>query len=345
LTSICGLRQLPVKQEPDVTATPSPNKGPKAIPKASHVLISSMKDEGPFVLEWVAHHLVLGFDRICVASNDCRDGTDRLLQALAVEGFLSHVPNVVPEAEIPQHAGYDRIRRTQGIDAADWLMMLDADEFLNVHIGENLVSDLTGWADPDIDVIALSAMTFSDAPHRNWQPGPVCPMFTTRLPLRHKANAAIKSLTRAPARFKGIHNHHMVGWRGPGLVQVLRGDGVRFELPPDVPIWKRLRNLPQDLISHRLAQYNHYAIKTWDSFQLRRARGRGAVAVTNAETERHTEAYFAERSQGEAQDSSISRYAPQVAALMAEMLTHPKIARRQAEAEAAYAALVQPYRR
>jgi hypothetical protein len=137
----------------------------------------------------------------------------------------------------------------------------------------------------------------------------------------------------------------MVGWRGPGLVQVMRGDGVRFELPVDVPIWKRLRNLPHDLISHRLAQYNHYAIKTWDSFQLRRARGRGAVAVTDAETQRHTDAYFAERSTGEAQDNSISRYAPQVGALMAEMLAHPKIAMRQAEAEAAYGTLVSPYRR
>lgn len=311
----------------------------------THVLISSMKDEGPFVLEWVAHHLVLGFDRICVASNDCRDGTDRLLHALAVEGFIAHVPNVLKEGDIPQHAGYDRIRRREGIDAADWLMMLDADEFLNVHVGGNRVGDLTGWAEADIDVIALSAMTFTDAPEVNWRAGPVCPMFTTRLPLRHKANAAIKSLTRNPSRFKGIHNHHMVGWRGPGLVQVMRGDGVRFELPVDVPIWKRLRNLPHDLISHRLAQYNHYAIKTWDSFQLRRARGRGAVAVTDAETQRHTDAYFAERSTGDAQDNSISRYAPQVGALMAEMLAHPKIAMRQAEAEAAYGILVSPYRR
>lgn len=311
----------------------------------THILISSMKDEGPFALEWVAHHLVLGFDRICVASNDCRDGTDRLLHALAVEGYIAHVPNVLKAGDIPQHAGYDRIRAREGIDAADWLMMLDADEFLNVHVGDNRVSDLTAWADADIDVIALSAMTFSDAPETNWRAGPVCPMFTTRLPLRHKANAAIKSLTRNPARFRGIHNHHMVGWKGKGLVQVMRGDGARFELAPDLPIWKQLRNLPRDLISHRLAQYNHYAVKTWDSFQLRRARGRGAVAETTDETQRHTEAYFAERTAGEAQDETILRYAPQVADMMAQMLSHPRIAQAQAGAEAAYAALTAPFRR
>ena len=48
-----------------------------------HVLLSSMKDEGPFVLEFVAHHRVLGFDAIHIASNDCTDGTDLLLDVLA----------------------------------------------------------------------------------------------------------------------------------------------------------------------------------------------------------------------------------------------------------------------
>lgn len=39
-----------------------------------HALMSCVKDEGPFVVEFVAHHLVLGFDRIMMASNDCSDG-------------------------------------------------------------------------------------------------------------------------------------------------------------------------------------------------------------------------------------------------------------------------------
>ena len=67
--------------------------------------------------------------------------------------------------------------------------------------------------------------------------------------------------------------------------------------------------------------------------------------MTNDETQRHNEDYFAERSTGEAQEDSIARYAPQVADLMAEMLAHPRIARRQSETEATYAALVAPYRR
>ena len=313
--------------------------------QARHVLISSVKDEGPFLLEWVAHHRVLGFDQIFIASNDCRDGTDRLLAALDVAGFITHVPNKVAPSQIPQHSGYDRIRRDHDIDSADWLMMLDADEFLNVHVGDHRVQDLTRWADPDIDVIALCAMGFTDAPQINWQPGRVCALFPTAVAVDHKANGAVKTLTRQPSRFKGIHNHHMVGWQGEGAVQVLRGDGTRFALPGSVPIWKKLRNLPQRDISHRLAQYNHYAVKTWDSFMLRKDRGRGAVPSSVTDRARHTEAYFAQNSQGSGPEPSILRYAAEVEAMMAEMLTHRKVLRRQQDTEAAYAALAAPYRR
>lgn len=304
------------------------------------MLISSVKDEGPFLLEWIAHHLVLGFDRICVASNDCRDGSDRLLAALDRAGYILHVPNIVQPGDIPQHAGYDKIRATHAIDDADWLMMLDADEFLNVHVGDNKVADLTARADADIDVIALNGMFFTGAPQVNWQAGPVCPLFVNRVALRHKANAALKTLTRDPGRFKGIHNHHMVGYRGKRPLRVLWGDGVCADLARDLPIWKQLRNGPLRQISHRLAQYNHYGVKTWDSFQLRRDRGRGAVAEMTPEKQRHTEDYFAERSVVDGQDQTIARYAPEVAALMQLMLQDAEISACQQDCDRLYADLL-----
>lgn len=312
---------------------------------ARHVLISSMKDEGPFILEWVAHHLVTGFDAIYVASNDCSDGSDRLLAALDAAGYIHHVPNVLAPGDIPQHAGYARIRRKHDIDSADWLMMLDADEFLNVHIGSGHVRDLTDWADADVDVIALCGMGFTDAPLLNWQPGRVCAQFTHRLALNHKSNGTIKSLTRGPSRFKTIHNHSMVGWRGDRDLQVMRGDGTRFLVPPNVPLWKCLRHFAPRDITHRLAHFNHYAVKTYDAFMLRGLRGRGAVALGPDALARHTPDYFAARNVADGIDTSIDRYRPAVEALLAEMLAVQKIRRRQRDVETSYAARAAPYRR
>jgi hypothetical protein len=310
-----------------------------------HVLISNMKNEGPFVLEWVAHHLVLGFDQIIVASNDCTDGTDRLLAALAEAGFIAHVPNLVKPGEIPQHAGYARIRQSHDIDGADWLMMLDADEFLNVHLGAGRVADLTARAGAGVDVIALNGMFFAPEPEVNWRAGRVCQMFQARLALNHKANIALKTLTRHPARFKEIHNHSLVNLRRKAALRVLWGDGTETLTEAEVPLWKQLRNGKAGEVSHRLAQYNHYGVKTWDSFMLRRLRGRGAVATTTEENARHTEAYFAERNQPDAQDASILRYAAEVEAKLEAMLGVDKIRRRQRKAEKLYGEMVAPFRR
>ena len=311
----------------------------------THTLISSIKDEGPFLLEWVAHHRVLGFDRICIASNDCRDGSEALLDAMAAAGFIDHVPNIVAPGEIPQHSGYEAIRARLPIDATDWLLVLDADEFLNIHVGAGLVGDLTDRAD-GCDIISLHAMCFADKPQVNWQPGRVCAQFPWRLALTHKANKAMKSLTRNPARFRGIHNHSLVGFKGRAHdLTVLEGDGTRHALLDGTPLWQQLRNGPVHDGSHRLAHYNHYAVKTWDSFALRRERGRGAVAVTDDTTIRHTDAYFRDRTTPDAQDTSIARYEARVVALMDDMLQDAAVARCHRACEDTYARLAAPHRR
>lgn len=314
-----------------------------------HTLITSMRDEGPFILEWVAHHLVLGFDRIVIGSNDCRDGSDALLSALARQGVIEHLENRVPPGEIPQHAAYMAMRQELDIDDTDWLMVLDADEFLNVQVGNHRVADLTDRAEQAggrADIISLHAMCFTAEPEINWQPGRICPRFPWRLALAHSANRAMKSLTRAPGRFRQIHNHSVVGFKGnPGELRILGGDGQLRRLKPDQPMWQQLRNTPVRPEEFGLAWYNHYAVKTWDSFNLRRERGRGAVAMGEAENTRHTAEYFAQRNQPDQEERSILRHDAEVAARMAAILALPGIAGAQAECESRYAALAAPWRR
>jgi hypothetical protein len=67
----------------------------------------------------------------------------------------------------------------------------------------------------------------------------------------------------------------------------------------------------------RVAQINHYATRTEDSFDLRRARGRGA-GLSGKVNDRHNDDYFRRMSSGTLLDDTIFRYADAVAALMAE---------------------------
>ena len=45
--------------------------------------ILCVKNEGAFLLEWLAHHRATGFTDFLVFSNDCSDGTDLMLDRLA----------------------------------------------------------------------------------------------------------------------------------------------------------------------------------------------------------------------------------------------------------------------
>ena len=311
---------------------------------ARHVLMSSLKNEGPFILEWVAHHRVLGFDAIYVASNDCSDGSDALLAALERAGVIGHVPNEVAPGVIPQHAGYDRIRATHPVDQADWLMMLDTDEFLNIHIGQNRVQDLTMRAGA-ADIIAVSARSFSDLPQTHWEPGPVTRAFPMALGPTHRANQSVKTLTRDPARFRGIHNHHMVGYRGKTSLQVFCAqDASTYPLEPGTPLGDKFRHIPKEQVGYDLAQYNHYPIKTLDSYLLRQARGRGAAAkpdaASGAENNRHTMEYFTLRAGKGKPEHSIRRYDAEVEALIATLLAEPQIAAAHRDCEAAHAAAI-----
>ena len=327
------MQQLPAPSDP---ALPEPS----AATATGHVLMCSMRDEGPFVLEFVAHHRAVGFDRIFIASNDCRDGTDLLLDALDRVGAISHFRNRVKPGELPQHSAYAGIRRRHGLDAADWLMVLDADEFLDVTIGSGRVQDLTAQADAGDDIIMLNPLTFGSSRDPRWFPGLVTEQFPLRLPARHGANRPVKTLARGVGRFRQIHNHSVVGYRGKDALTVLRADGSRFSIPPGDKLWTVLRNVPLDDIRHGLAHYNHYAVKSLASYLLRHDRGRGA-APKGEENARHTSGYFDRIAGARIRDTGFAdRHGAAMRAEYARLLAIPEIAAAQAETERRYGALI-----
>ena len=53
--------------------------------------ITPMKDEGPFVLEWLAYHRLIGVNDPIVFTNHCNDGTDMMLERLDEMGLISSI--------------------------------------------------------------------------------------------------------------------------------------------------------------------------------------------------------------------------------------------------------------
>lgn len=288
------------------------------------VLVSSFRNEAPFVLEFVAHHKVLGFDHIVIASNDCTDGTAEILAALDEMGVIRHVPCVPPPKITPQHHAYAEIRRRLPIDAAEWLMILDADEFLNIHAGSGRLSDLIAAQAEDTDLVLINWACFGTSGHHHWTNDPTCLRFTHRLRTLSGAGL-VKGLIHCPKDWRQLSNHHPYAHKGTGPLRVAFAAGLWSEdIPADAMTFGAYRNVKPQVGSFRIAQINHYATRTEDSFDLRRARGRGA-GLTGKANDRHNEDYFRRMSAGTFLDDTIFRYADAVSALMAEYRRNPRL--------------------
>ena len=124
--------------------------------------VTTQKNEGVFLLEWIAYHEILGFTDIVLLSNDCEDGSDEMLDHLSKSGEIIHPRNDGPYDDRGiQFAALKRADRQKAVKEADWIMHLDIDEFLNIHVEDGKITDLIA-ALPEVDAIALTWRMFGN---------------------------------------------------------------------------------------------------------------------------------------------------------------------------------------
>ena len=136
--------------------------------------VSMMKDEGPFVLEWIAHHLAVGFTDIVVYTNDCSDGTDDMLIRLEELGLAHHRRNVIPEGLRPQPSALNHAQAEPLVGESDWVLVFDADEFLCIRYGDGTLDTLLDAVKAqDANGIVITWRIFGSGGVHVWSRDPV----------------------------------------------------------------------------------------------------------------------------------------------------------------------------
>lgn len=226
--------------------------------------VSTMKDEAPFILEWVAWNRVIGFTDFLVYTNDCTDGTDLILQRLGQLGLLTHEYNEVlrrgPHKSALKHAfGHPLYAE------ADWVFVSDVDEFLNIHHSGGKVADLLA-AYPDADVIPVVWRVFS----ANNETEIIDDLITERLtdsgPVPGSRGETPSGFVKT--LFRNTSSVERLGLHRPFFVE---GADETWSLSP--PSDEDALRLVGDL-GLETAQLNHYAVRSAKSFLIKRARGR-----------------------------------------------------------------------
>lgn len=249
---------------------------PVSVPKV--FVATCMKDEGPFILEWVAWHKSMGVTDIAVFTNDCSDGTDLLLDRLDAMGVVQHLPNpAVPTGEPalqPTALNYAHFMRQ--MREADFFISMDVDEFLNVRAGDHTLSALLQATGP-FDVLSVSEVNHGANGQEHFEPGWLLEQFPRHQTLRpgqRKARRGVKSIVRLSNKVLRLRNHRPdMDLSGEPVVWLDGSGRSQTTLPAD-----RGENGLDSRGTFDLVRLEHFALRSLDSYLAKMHRGDVVVA-------------------------------------------------------------------
>lgn len=283
--------------------------------------VSMMKDEAPFLLEWVAHHLAVGFTDLLVYTNDCSDGTDTMLKRLEELGLGHHRENVIAEGIKPQPSALKHAQAEPIVRAADWVLVFDADEFLCIrhpsHTVEGMIDDAVAQG---ANGIVITWRIYGSGGVVDWSRAPVTEQYTRAAPPLWNKGWGVKTL------FKFDHDYWKLGIHRPSIknkwlesdfpdtVKWLNGSGQPMEDYFKFRGWRSIRRT----IGYDWAQMNHYAVKSVDSYAVRKFRGN-----VNNKKDKYNNDYWSLQDRNEVEDATALIHAEKRAEIMAELLKDP----------------------
>ncbi|SMX47220.1 glycosyltransferase family 2 protein [Maliponia aquimaris] len=284
-------------------------------------LAACMRNEGLFLLEWLAHHRALGFAEVIVVTNDITDGSDLLLDALADRGLVTHLRQSVPEGTAPQDSGMDLVlshARAQGISH---LLHIDSDEFLVLHDGT--LADLMDRTQR-ADVVPIPWRMFGDSGVTDWTPGDLVTVRNTRAePAPEPGVTKFKCLFKV-ASFARATDHNPLEPQTDNPL-VLTPDGAPLS-NRSLRQPKSARFRPHDIAaSAKSAQLFHYAVRSQDCFLMKNDRGDGQGKM--GDTKYHLNSHWHRKAnRNEVEDRTLADPAPALRATLAHWRGDPAIA-------------------
>jgi len=272
----------------------------------SIIAISAMRNEAPYLIEWVAYHMMVGFDHFVIVSNDCEDGTDLMLDRLQAMGLVTHIPNDKKGKNSLQWRALALAQKSQAYQNAKWAMVFDVDEYVNIKIGSGHLSDVFKALEKQGEVIDAIAMQW-----RFFGNNDVYPIHDERLLIEQFVKAApypvyfpwqaclYKSLFRLSDRFEklGVHRpkkakNARVNWfdsRGERVKSVAFEDNFLPLFPPHGGM--------------DMMQLNHYALRSYLGFLVKADRG-----LPNHHKRAVDVRYWIERNFNHCDETSILRH-------------------------------------
>jgi hypothetical protein len=273
--------------------------------------VTCMRNEGPYCLEWIAHHRAAGVTEFLIFTHDCDDGTDHILDLLP---NVTHVPFDPVEGKSVQWRAMQLADQHPLMKTAEWVMFFDCDEFLCLQPPLRSIPDLIHAQPEGTDAIALPWRLFGSSGQRDWCTGLTLERFDKAAPepFHLPAGHFFKSLYKNGKFQKmGVHRPKRKGRSDPNWML-----GGSEPAGPSFAADDKRINLFGLMSAPAKACLNHYSTRSVTEFIIKRGRG-----LPNRRTKQINLSYWAERNFNTVQDKAIAHMLPATKTALSELLS------------------------
>lgn len=156
-------------------------------------ITSFQKNRNPWILEWLAFHMLAGFDSFHIYLHDCTDGMSETLLKL-----MRHYPlyvNTIGKNGLPQLSSYQHSLNCYG-PSVDWMAFIDGDEFLFPTQHQDIADALALYDKPDLSALAVYSRYYGSNGHVKEPSGLIMENYPRHSSIDFAANKHVKSIVR-----------------------------------------------------------------------------------------------------------------------------------------------------
>ena len=209
-----------------------------------------MKDEGPYLKEWLDFHILIGVNKFYLYDNESTDNTKEILKPYIDKGIVEY--HFIPGKGM-QYTAYSEILAQHSNDCR-WIAFIDLDEFLFSVNHKNIVEYLH-TIKQDFAVLVVSWVLYGSSGHIRQPKG----LITENYKYHRKNPSGVKSIVNPRLILNlRIHICHVAGF-------IIDGNGKKLGRIDQ-------ENNPPSIDNIRI---NHYVTKSKEEFEKRIKRGGG----------------------------------------------------------------------
>lgn len=212
------------------------------------------KNEGPYFNEWIQWHVDHGVEKFYIYNNESTDNTIEVLQPYINSGLVEYRYII---GKRRQTEAYDDCLNRHRYHSR-WIAFIDLDEFIVPITNKTIPEFLKNFE--SFHAVEINWLCYGSGGAKTRERGSVMERFRTHSYFDCELNRHIKTIVNPQKALNFISSHHPTLLSG--FAVDTNGTPVRkyfFQRPP----------------LHDKIRINHYAVKSYEEFLEKRARGRG----------------------------------------------------------------------